>query len=132
MIIKRLIWLIFLFVALMFAVGIYLHLSGKSSYLAVRPPQGIVYYYGKECPHCKITDAFLVDNKVASKVSFVSKEVYHHKANLHELTGLARLCSPKLRVVELPFLWTGHACIMGSEAIIKFFKDKMKEKKPHG
>lgn len=38
------------------------------------PNAPIVYYYGKECPHCKDLEKFLEENHIAEKISLLRRK----------------------------------------------------------
>ncbi len=86
----------------------------------------IVLYYGEGCPHCKIVDDYIEENKIGEKVSFVRKEVYYDQENQEELVRRARECSVSDDSIGVPFLWDGKTCLIGDQDIINFFKDKAK------
>jgi len=33
-------------------------------------PEGIILFYGEGCPHCKVVDDFITENKIEDKVKF--------------------------------------------------------------
>ena len=84
----------------------------------------IVLYYGNTCPHCKIVEQYLTDNKVPDKVKFAQKEVYDNKDNALELAARAKTCGLDTDAIGVPFLWDGKECIQGQEQVIAFFKDR--------
>jgi len=84
----------------------------------------LILYYGETCPHCKIVEAFLQENKIAEKVDFSQKEVFLNINNAKEMNKKATLCNINTSEVGVPFLWNAGQCIIGDEDIINFFKDK--------
>jgi len=85
----------------------------------------IVLYYGETCPHCKIVESFLKENKIAEKVDFNEKEVFLNKKNYQELSQKATFCKIDPSSIGVPLLWDGSRCFSGSEEIINFFKEKI-------
>jgi glutaredoxin len=85
----------------------------------------IIFFYGQECPHCKIVEQYLSDNKVSDKVQFSQREVYHDKANAALLTNKAAECGIKEDSLGVPFLWENGKCHIGQEEVIQFFKNKI-------
>jgi glutaredoxin len=98
--------------------------AGKSS-LPTAPSDGnIIFYYGDTCPHCKIVEQYISDNKINEKLKFQTKEVYNNKDNAQDLLGKATSCGLKQDEIGVPFLWTGSTCVIGQDEIINFFKEK--------
>ncbi len=85
----------------------------------------IVYYYGAECPHCHVVAKFLDENKIAEKVDFKKKEVWHDAANSRELERRAKdLCGLDRKQLAVPFLIAEGECLIGETDVIGFFKKK--------
>jgi glutaredoxin len=131
---KKIIFSTILFL-LVSAAAIFILASEKKSPVAdgttVPPaPVGqIVLYYGSTCPHCKDVDTWLKTNNVQAKVPYQEKEVYEDKANAKELLSTAKVCGIKdEKLVGVPFLWTGSACLTGGPDIESFFEQKISEK----
>jgi len=87
----------------------------------------IVYYYGADCPHCLEVEKFLKENKIEEKLTFEKKEVYYNQKNAQELSKRAKKCGLKATEIPVPFIWDGSKCIIGDEAVINFFKEKIKK-----
>lgn len=87
-------------------------------------PDGIVLYFGNTCPHCKIVEQFINENKIKEKVVFEEKEVYDNQANAKELTTVAKICGLNTDAIGVPFIWDGKTCIQGQDEAINFFKNK--------
>ncbi|KKP79799.1 MAG: hypothetical protein A2271_02355 [Candidatus Moranbacteria bacterium RIFOXYA12_FULL_35_19] len=85
----------------------------------------IMFFYGRECPHCKVVEKYIEENKVAEKIKFSQAEVYHNKDNSAVLKQKATECGIAQDSIGVPFLWTEGKCYMGDEDIIKFFEDKI-------
>ncbi len=84
----------------------------------------IVYYYGKECPHCKDLEKFLEENHIAEKVSFAKKEVWHNTKNSREMQSRADECKIEKSSMGVPFVWAEGKCFVGGPDAEKFFKEK--------
>jgi glutaredoxin len=121
---------ILFFVVLLFATATIIRLKDEAYYRnsdVIVSDSPIVFYFGYNCPHCKIVEKYLVDNKVSEKVRFSMKEVYKNPANTEEAFAKAALCSIDKKNLGVPFLWDGEKCYRGDEEIINFFKAKMQE-----
>ena len=85
----------------------------------------IVYFYGAECPHCKAISEFLDQNDVASKVSFVKKEVWHDRKNAREMQKRAEMCGIVKDAIGVPFVATAeNKCFVGEPDVRQFFSEK--------
>lgn len=84
----------------------------------------IIFFYGNECPHCKIVEKYIEDNKISEKVDFAQGEVYHNKTNAQFLAEKAGKCGIATDSIGVPFLWENDKCYVGQEEVIQFFKDK--------
>lgn len=85
-------------------------------------PSGIILFYGNGCPHCKIVDDFIAENKVEDKVKFTRLEVWYDKANQTILEQVAQKCNITEGTVGVPFLYDGTKCYVGDVDTISFFK----------
>ncbi|TSC96404.1 MAG: Uncharacterized protein Athens071426_183 [Parcubacteria group bacterium Athens0714_26] len=86
--------------------------------------EGIILYYGAECPHCVKVEDFIKANKIAEKVSFVEKEVSYNQINAADLGKKAASCGLATNSIGVPFLWDGSRCITGDIDVINFFRQK--------
>lgn len=82
---------------------------------------GIVYYYGAECPHCKDVLAYFDENDIYNKVKFTKKEVWHNKANGEELRNAALKCGMNPSNIGVPFVFSQGKCFMGGPDVMDFF-----------
>lgn len=80
------------------------------------------YFYGEECPHCKDVAKFLEENKIAEKVDFVKKEVWHDKKNAKEMKLRAESCNIQPDGMGVPFVYANGECFVGTPSVIGFFK----------
>lgn len=88
------------------------------------PNSPIVYYYGKECPHCKDLEKFLEDNRIAEKVSYAKKEVWHNAKNSREMQSRADECKIEKSDMGVPFVWAEGKCFVGGPDAEKFFRER--------
>lgn len=86
--------------------------------------EGIVYYYGEECSHCKDLAKFFEENKISEKVSFVKKEVWHNTKNSREMNDRAKECGLSKEEEGVPLVWSDEKCFVGGPEAEKFFKEK--------
>ena len=84
----------------------------------------IILFYGDGCPHCAIVEEYIEENNIKEKLSFEEKEVYYNKKNADDLATKAKICGISAKSIEIPFLWDGSECLIGSQDIINFFKQK--------
>ncbi len=85
-------------------------------------PVGTTLYYGAECPHCKDVEQYLTDNKVADKVKYDMKEVWHDKANAAIMEDRAKLCGLDVNKIGVPFLFAEGKCYVGTPDVEAYFK----------
>ena len=87
-------------------------------------PEGIILFYGEECPHCKIVDEFVAENNVKEKVNFSNLEVWRSKDNQAILGQVVKECKINSSEVGVPFLYDGSGnCYVGDVDVINFFKN---------
>jgi len=87
---------------------------------------GLIFYYGVFCPHCKEVEEWMEENKIEEKVKIVKKEVYNNQGNAKELEEAARNCGIGEEGIGVPFLVTEEKkCLAGSTEIINFLKEKI-------
>lgn len=99
-------------------------LLGSKANAPVAELSGIIYYYGAECPHCKKVNEFLETNKIAEKVSFTKKEVWHDRGNAKEMNQAASQCGLEKKDIGVPFIFDNGRCLIGEPDAIKFFSEK--------
>jgi glutaredoxin len=107
-------------------------LAGEKNIASSKQPEPgldaeIMLYYGVTCPHCVDLDVWIEANKIKEKVVFGEKEIFQNEENRQELLTKAKICNIAEESVGVPFLWTGSACLVGNDDIIKFFEDKIRE-----
>ena len=85
----------------------------------------MVYYYGAECPHCQRIQEFLDANKVADKVTYEKKEVWHDTKNSAELGRRAKsVCHLDPSKLGVPFVIVDGKCYSGEVEVTDIFKQK--------
>jgi flagellar biosynthesis/type III secretory pathway M-ring protein FliF/YscJ len=82
----------------------------------------VVYYYGQECSHCQVVAKFLEDNKMAEKVPFEKKEVFHSVTNSREMAARVSQCGIAKSQAGVPLLYAHGQCYLGQDEVINFFK----------
>ena len=92
---------------------------------AVQDNSPIVFFYGEECPHCKIVEEYFSENNIAEKIQFSQKEVYHNKGNASFLAEKAKDCGISESELGVPLLWNEGECYIGDVDIIQFFEQKV-------
>ena len=80
-----------------------------------------IYFYGEECPHCHDVMKFLEENKIAEKVKFEKKEVWHDKKNAAEMNDKARSCGLDVKKIGVPFLFAEGKCHIGTPDVEAYF-----------
>ncbi|HWQ60214.1 MAG TPA: hypothetical protein VN420_03630 [Candidatus Fimivivens sp.] len=88
----------------------------------VDAPSGVVFYYGTECSHCKDVEAFLDEGKIADKVNFVRKEVWHDRTNAAEMVAAAKKCGLAEDTIGVPFLFADGKCFVGTPDVEGYFR----------
>ncbi len=86
----------------------------------------IIFFYGQECPHCKIVEKYIEENKIAEKINFSQGEVYHNKKNAEFLVEKAGQCGIDTKSIGVPLLWADEKCYVGDKDVIEFLKNKVK------
>ena len=85
-------------------------------------PEGIILFYGQGCPHCKIVDDFITQNKIEDKVKFTRLEFWYNKDNQAIIGKAAKKCQITSDQVRVPLLYDGKNCFTGDVDVINFFK----------
>lgn len=92
----------------------------------VSAKDSVIFFYGRECPHCKIVEEFLAKNNVRDKVKFSEAEVYHNKGNKEIFIEKFEACGVTDKTkMGVPMLWADGQCLVGQEDVIKYFQDKI-------
>ena len=93
----------------------------------------IILFYGDGCPHCKLVEDFISQNKVEEKIKFTRLRIPLNNekdpellSNIKVLLERAKACGINTTDIGVPFLWDGKTCLAGDPDVIKFFQDKIK------
>ena len=82
----------------------------------------VIFYYSLTCPHCKITEQYMTDNDIDSKIRIVRKEVSKSQANSIELQQAAKKCNISPDETGVPFMAYKGSCYMGDVDTINLLK----------
>lgn len=101
----------------------------KSTNIGTSTPKtnenAMILYYGDSCPHCKIVEQYINENRILKRYDIIQKEVFQDLNNAKELGEYAFGCGIKTDV-GVPFLYYKSKCFMGDQDIINFFKKEVK------
>ncbi len=86
-------------------------------------PEGVILFYGEDCPHCKNVNDFLSQNNIEEKLEITHLEVYYNQDNQNVLAQVAEKCGLEADKIGVPFLWNGEKCLIGDVDIIDYFKN---------
>ena len=122
---KKIIFLIIILALGLAAYGYFM--SGESpSVLGEVKDSNSIFFYGRECPHCKVVEKFMKENGVVEKMSFVSAEIYHNKENQELFREKFSACGvTDEKKMGVPMLWVENKCVVGDKDIIVYFKEKI-------
>ncbi|MCX6719489.1 MAG: hypothetical protein NTV36_00010 [Candidatus Staskawiczbacteria bacterium] len=115
--------IIIIILVILAGVGFWVFQSG--AFTPAKPivvPQGIILFYGDGCPHCKVVDDFVTQNKIEEKVKFTKLEVWYNKDNQAIISQVAQKCGISANTVGVPFLYDGTKCYEGQDEVTNFFK----------
>ena len=89
----------------------------------------LLLFWGDGCPHCKVVEGYINDNKVEEKVKIAYKEVYYNKTNQNLLQETVKKCpsidSSQGIGVPLAFVKSDSTCLYGDTPIIDWLKGRM-------
>jgi glutaredoxin len=85
----------------------------------------IVFYYGINCPHCKIVEEFMAETNATQKLKIEQKEVWENKTNQAELISAAKICKLDLNNLGVPMVYYNGTCRSGDVDSIAFLKTMM-------
>ena len=86
------------------------------------PKYNIIFFYGRECPHCIDVEEFFKKNNMTKKIGFDSVEVWHNEVNAKLLMDKANECGLTAEKVAVPFLFADGKCLIGDRLVEDFFK----------
>lgn len=88
-----------------------------------------IFFYGRECSHCKVVEGYIVQNKVEDKFKFSWGEVYHNKKNVEIFKEKFKQCGvADENKMGVPMLFDGGKCYVGENEIIDYFKKAINNK----
>lgn len=96
-------------------------------------PEGIVLFYGADCPHCKNVEDYISQNKIEEKVKITKLEIqFNNKTSPELLSNQSLLIKTaqdcKLDIgngISIPFLYDGRGnCLLGDGPVINFLKNE--------
>lgn len=118
--------IIFLSIAVI-AVGVFSFFYLKSDNAPVENNSKTILFYGIGCPHCKIVDEFIEQNKISEKIQYDHLEVFSNRANAKIMEEKAVQCKLDTKEIGVPFLWDDGRCFVGDKDIIDHFKEKIND-----
>lgn len=89
------------------------------------PTAALSLYYRDDCPHCKIVEQYLLDNKVEEKIQIEHKEIMNNIENNNEIMVRAANCNLDLETVGVPLLYDKGTCYVGDQEIINYFQSRL-------
>ncbi len=110
--IKKFLWLFLLLPLLLAGCS---QVNNKESQVSPLENKTILFY-GDTCPHCKVLEQFLVDNKINERMTIEKREVYNDADNAKLMMDAVNRCALSEDNVGVPFLWTEGKCYMGGDA----------------
>lgn len=84
----------------------------------------IIFFFGRECPHCRDVEKFLADNKVSEKIKFESAEIWHNTANADLMKQKTAECQIGPSGMGVPLLWARGRCYVGALEVENFFRQE--------
>lgn len=95
-------------------------------------PEGTLLFFGDGCPHCKVVDEFVTENKIEEKIKlskleipFALKTSPELQKNSLVLLQIAKKCNIDIsNGVSIPFLYGNEKCYVGQDDVINFFKNE--------
>jgi glutaredoxin len=90
----------------------------------------IIFFYGRECPHCQDVEKFIEENKITEKVQLDRLEVFHNTGNQTIYLEKAKECGINNSEIIVPFLFDAveNKCLTGTPDIEDFLSKKAQMK----
>ena len=98
-------------------------IAGLTIILVKKQPDQILFY-SDTCPHCKIVEQYVNDNKVNNYLVFKQLEVSTNPSNAQLLAKKAVSCGLPTDSLSVPFFFDGKNCLVGDQDIINYFSSK--------
>jgi hypothetical protein len=70
-------------------------------------------------------EEYIKTNNIASKISFVQKNITSNPINIKDLLSKIKACGLSADSAGTPFLWDKSKCFIGDQDIIEFFKSNI-------
>lgn len=120
----------FLIIAvLVIAILFFVAVNQKKNYYVCKTNEvslEIILYYGTTCPHCKIVEQWMDENKVSQKINITQLEVFENQTNAQKLITLGNACKlPKDYIGAVPLLYANKKAYLGDKDIIEFLKNEI-------
>lgn len=93
---------------------------------AAEDASSIIFFYGRECPHCKNVEEYIAENNLSDKISFSQREIYHDAANAKLAVEKAAECGVSQDKLGVPFLWSEGKCYFGEDQVENFLSSQVK------
>lgn len=90
-------------------------------------PNGLIFFYGDACPHCKIVEQYLGDNKIEDVLTIDKREVYNNRDNASLMAKKADACGINPKELGVPLLVDGDKCFLGDKDSIEHLKSKLNQ-----
>ena len=92
----------------------------------VQKDTDIILFYGATCPHCKVVEEFISKNNITRYLKFQNLEVYNNQDNSKNMMEKQELCKNLSEDDKggVPFMYSGETCLVGSDPIINYLKEK--------
>lgn len=85
-----------------------------------------IFYYGLNCPHCKVVEAFMTENNVSEKMRIEEKEVSSNQKNAQELIKIGNLCKLEDEIIGgVPLLYFNKTCYVGDKDVIALINNTL-------
>lgn len=115
-----------------FASGVAALKIGKFSASSITKPEnksaedaGLILFYSESCPHCKVVENYIEENKIEEKLRIQKKSVYRDANNIRQLQQKASECKIKSENIGVPFIWDNGKCVSGDKDIINYINGLM-------
>ena len=87
-------------------------------------PEGIVFFYGDTCTHCKDVEDYITANQIEQKIKYTSLEAFNNQANAQLLINIGTSCGlDQENIGAVPLVYDGSKCYLGAPDSINFFKN---------
>jgi glutaredoxin-related protein len=115
----------FLLIAVVIAAFFVFYYLQTSKTADVNGNESVIFFYGKECPHCQIVEEYITKNKIAGKVKFAQAEVFHNQNNQKVFLEKYKICGvTNENQMGVPMLWADEKCIVGQDKVMEYLQSK--------